>query len=56
MEQWIDKMLPVVRDALVAAAEADYSQAKVAGLTEEEMATVVVLDAVSHILHEAELI
>lgn len=56
MEQYVDKMLPIIRNALVAAAEADYSEAKHAGVTEEEMAVVVVLDAVSHILHEAELL
>jgi hypothetical protein len=56
MEQHIDKMLPAVRDALIAAANADYAQAQKAGLSEEEMAEIVVENAITHILHEAELL
>jgi hypothetical protein len=56
MEEHVDGLMEWVRAALISAAMADYEQAKKAGISEEEVAEIVVSDAVTHILREAELL
>ena len=56
IEETIDAALPLVRNALIMASKTDYEQAGLAGISEEEMANIVVADSIRLILESAEII